>query len=82
MISLTAAKASKNNLLGEEDNDLMGDGVLCDKGTSCEKPKTSKDTLSGGDGNDVILVDNKPAAKDVVVCGGGFSTGCSPTEQT
>ena len=61
-----------DNLLGEEGNDLLGDGVLCDKGTSCEKPETSKDTLSGGDGNDVILVDNKPAAKDVVVCGGGF----------
>jgi Ca2+-binding RTX toxin-like protein len=61
-----------DNLLGEEGNDLLGDGVLCDKGTSCKKPETSKDTLSGGDGNDVILVDNKPAAKDVVVCGGGF----------
>ena len=61
-----------DNLLGKEGNDLLGDGVLCDKGTSCEKPETSKDTLSGGDGNDVILVDNEPAAKDVVVCGGGF----------
>jgi hypothetical protein len=61
-----------DNLLGDEGNDFLGDGVLCDKGTSCETPETSKDTLSGGDGNDVILVDNEPAAKDVVVCGGGF----------
>jgi len=31
-----------------------------------------KDTLSAGDGNDVIDVLNKPAGKDVVSCGSGF----------
>ena len=32
----------------------------------------SKDVLSGGEGNDVFDVINRPAAKDVVVCGDGF----------
>jgi hypothetical protein len=31
-----------------------------------------KDTLSAGDGNDVLNVANKPAGKDVVSCGSGF----------
>jgi Ca2+-binding RTX toxin-like protein len=52
-----------DNVVGGKGNDLLGDGVL---------RESSLDTLSGGDGNDVILVDNKPAAKDKVVCGGGF----------
>lgn len=52
-----------DNVVGEEGNDLLGDGAL---------RESSKDDLSGGDGNDVILVDNKPAARDVVGCGSGF----------
>ncbi len=57
---------------GKEGNDLLGDGWLCEGGTPCKKRETSKDALSGGDGYDVILADNEPAANDVVVCGGGF----------
>ena len=52
-----------DNVVGGKGNDLLGDGVL---------RESSLDTLSGGDGNDVILVDNKPAAKDKVLCGRGF----------
>jgi Ca2+-binding RTX toxin-like protein len=48
---------------GGKGNDLLGDGEL---------RESSLDTLSGGDGNDVILVDNKAAAKDIVVCGRRF----------
>jgi hypothetical protein len=36
------------------------------------EPPAVKDTLSGGAGNDVIDVFNKPAGKGVVTCGGGF----------
>jgi Ca2+-binding RTX toxin-like protein len=32
----------------------------------------STDTYSGDPGNDVFLVNNKPANKDIVVCGSGF----------
>jgi hypothetical protein len=32
----------------------------------------SLDKLSGGKGNDLIWVDNVPAAKDIIVCGAGF----------
>jgi hypothetical protein len=31
-----------------------------------------RDTLSAGDGNDVLNVANKPAGKDVVSCGSGI----------
>ena len=32
----------------------------------------STNTYSGGSGNDVFLVNNKPANKDIVACGSGF----------
>jgi hypothetical protein len=32
----------------------------------------SRDNVAGGNGGDVILTDNTPAVKDVVLCGGGF----------
>jgi hypothetical protein len=32
----------------------------------------SKDSVSGGSGKDVFLVDNKPAMKDILTCGPGF----------
>jgi Ca2+-binding RTX toxin-like protein len=51
------------NVLGEAGNDFLGDGAL---------RQTSKDKISGGAGNDVIEVSNRPAFEDIVVCGGGF----------
>jgi hypothetical protein len=32
----------------------------------------AKDTLAGGDGNDVLFANNRPAARDIVGCGDGF----------
>jgi hypothetical protein len=52
-----------DNMLGAEGNDLLIEGSLW--------RDSSKDNLSGG-GGDVIDVINKPAAKDVVACAGGF----------
>jgi hypothetical protein len=34
--------------------------------------EASKDTLTAGDGNDVILTDHVPAAQDLLSCGSGF----------
>ena len=34
--------------------------------------ETAHDTLSGGDGGDFIVVDNRTAYKDVVACGDGY----------
>ncbi len=34
--------------------------------------ESSKDKLSGGAGNDVLDVINRPAFEDVISCGGGF----------
>jgi Ca2+-binding RTX toxin-like protein len=53
-----------DNMVGGDGNDLLVDNGL---------REFSKDTLSGGSGNDVIDVFHKPAeVKDVVVCGPGF----------
>jgi len=52
-------------LVGGDGNDFMLGGEF-------GRTPAAKDNLSGGAGNDVILVFNKPAGKDVVTCGGGF----------
>jgi Ca2+-binding RTX toxin-like protein len=58
-----AGKGSDNAVGGDGNDALIDDGLR----------EFSKDTLSGGSGNDVIDVFHKPAAvKDIVVCGPGF----------
>src|SRR5918994_5085834 len=52
-----------DNVLGDAGNDFLIDGPT---------HESSLDKVSGGDGNDVLLVDNAPAAKDIATCGGGF----------
>jgi Ca2+-binding RTX toxin-like protein len=52
-----------DKVVGEAGNDYMADGTFDDQ---------SEDILSGGAGNDVILVVNRPAFKDIVTCGSGF----------
>ncbi len=52
-----------DDITGEGGTDVLIDGPF---------RETDKDTLSGGEGDDVILVYNRPAARDVVTCGGGF----------
>ena len=52
-----------DNVLGDAGNDLLADGPL---------RESSQDKLSGGDGTDVLIVSNVPAAKDIATCGGGF----------
>ena len=49
--------------MGGEGNDFLFE---------CCLREFSKDTLSGGSGNDVIDVSHRPAVRDVVVCGRGF----------
>jgi Ca2+-binding RTX toxin-like protein len=51
-----------DDVLGQEGNDF----VVGDPGR-----KAWPDNLSGGDGIDVFFAANRPAGKDVVVCGGG-----------
>src|SRR5215208_386433 len=58
-------------ILGNEGNDLLiGNDFL--SGNAGEYSHPVKDTLSGGEGNDVFWVDNDPAGKDIVTCGSGF----------
>jgi Ca2+-binding RTX toxin-like protein len=52
-----------DNVLGDEGNDWVIDGPT---------REVSLDKVSGGDGNDVLLVENVPATKDIATCGGGF----------
>ena len=54
-----------DDLTAQEGNDFMVGGEFA-------RRRPVEDTLSGGDGNDVIDVFNQPAGKDVVTCGGGF----------
>jgi len=52
-----------DRMLGGEGGDLFFDGPI---------GEASKDTITAGDGNDIIIIDHVPAAKDMVSCGGGF----------
>jgi Ca2+-binding RTX toxin-like protein len=74
-------KGGNKNLVGGTDNDVVYTGFGSDKavgGTGNDllvEEKTrglSTDTYSGDPGNDVFLVNNKPANKDIVACGSGF----------
>ena len=69
------------NLVGGDGNDAVQGGLGSDNvvggagndwvvGGEIDNPV--KDTLSAGDGNDVVAVINDPAGKDVVSCGSGF----------
>jgi len=53
-----------DNVLGGEGNDYMEDGEF--------EPPAVRDTLSAGDGNDVLNVANKPAGKDAGSGGSGI----------
>jgi Ca2+-binding RTX toxin-like protein len=52
-----------DRVVGEEGPDWLVDGDLDD---------AWKDILSGGDGNDIFVVDNVPVRRDIVSCGSGF----------
>jgi hypothetical protein len=52
-----------DHIAGGEDTDVLLDGPL---------REASKDTFSGGDGDDFFAIDNEPAVKDTVSCGDGF----------
>ena len=52
-----------DNVLGDTGNDFLIDGPT---------REFSLDKVSSGDGNDVLLVENVPATKDIATCGGGF----------
>ena len=52
-----------DTLEGQEGADVLVDGP---------PREFSKDTLSGGTGNDTFDVANRPAARDIVSCGPGF----------
>jgi Ca2+-binding RTX toxin-like protein len=52
-----------DNVLGDAGNDFLIDGPT---------REFSLDRLFGGDGTDVFLVENVPAAKDLITCGDGF----------
>ena len=71
-----------DNAVGGPGNDFVDGGRGSDrvvgKGGSTDVlvdgplSEASKDTLSGGDGGDLIVVDNRPAFGDLVTCGRGF----------
>ena len=52
-----------DNAVGAGGNDLFQEPTF---------REPSEDAYTGGDGNDVFLTNNRPAAKDIVTCGDGF----------
>jgi Ca2+-binding RTX toxin-like protein len=60
---LVVGGRGSDNVLGDTGNDLLVDGP---------HREFSLDKVSGGDGTDVLAVQNFPAAQDIVTCGGGF----------
>ena len=73
-------KGGDKNLVGGDGNDFVGGGRGADNMVGgdgndllfeCCLRESSKDTLSGGSGNDVIDVSHRPAVRDVVACGKG-----------
>jgi Ca2+-binding RTX toxin-like protein len=52
-----------DNADGGDGNDFFSESTL---------REALKDSYVGGDGNDVFDAENRPAARDVVVCGEGF----------
>jgi Ca2+-binding RTX toxin-like protein len=53
-----------DRMLGEGGGDWLVDGPLDEA--------SKDDVLSGGDGDDILVVDNVPAVKDIASCGSGF----------
>jgi Ca2+-binding RTX toxin-like protein len=60
---IVSGSLGSDNVVGGSGTDLVADGPFDD---------TSKDTLSGGAGDDVFQLDNLPKTKDIVSCGEGF----------
>ena len=60
---LVGSGFGSDRVLGGAGNDFMGDADL---------PESSKDIFSGGAGNDVIILINRPAFADIVTCGDGL----------
>ena len=52
-----------DRMLGGEGGDWLIEGPL---------DEASKDIVSAGAGNDIIITDHVPAVKDIVSCGSGF----------
>ena len=52
-----------DRVMGQEGDDLVWGGTY---------PETATDVLSAGDGENVVFVDNRTPARDIVSCGGGF----------
>ena len=75
------AGGGNKNLVGGPDNDLVLTGSGSDRALGEEgndllvEPafrEASVDIYSGGSGDDVFVANNRPAAKDIVVCGRGL----------
>ncbi len=86
---LVTGDEGTDSLVGEEGMDLVDGGPGSDRVVGGDGPdllvdgpfrETSRDTLSGGDGNDAFFLDNGPATRDIVSCGSGFDRVAADTE--
>jgi Ca2+-binding RTX toxin-like protein len=86
---LVTGDNGSDNVVGEEGMDLVDGGRGSDRVVGGDGPdllvdgpfdETSRDTLSGGHGNDAFFVDNGPATRDIVSCGSGFDRVAADTK--
>ena len=63
--------SGKDIVNGEEGGDRVVGGEGPDWVVSGDVRDTPKNTLSGGDGDDALIANNRPATKDIVSCDGG-----------
>ena len=78
-----------DSVVGEEGRDYVESGLGSDHIAGGEGPdwivdgpldETVRDTVSGDVGDDVIIVNNDPASRDKVSCGGGFDRVAADTK--
>jgi Ca2+-binding RTX toxin-like protein len=86
---LVTGDNGSDTLVGEQGMDFVDGGRGSDRLVGGDGPdllvdgpfhETSKDTLSGGDGNDAFFADNGPATMDMASCGSGFDRVAADTE--
>ena len=68
---LVSGERGSDDIAGDGGSNLLVDGPF---------RETAEDSLSGGDGNDVFFVDNRPATRDFVTCGSGFDRVAADTK--
>jgi Ca2+-binding RTX toxin-like protein len=67
-----AGEEGRDIVDGQAGSDRLAGGAGPDWVVTGDLRETSRNNLSGGEGDDALIAKNRPARRDVVSCGGGF----------